>query len=96
MLSSKVRPQSVCIVLDHSLAAELLPYLEPEMGAQAQGRRKPRAEQDGGDKGKGQNTLLDQFVKKSATDESQSGQPAMTIVMNEDGTMMSVPVEPPS
>ena len=91
-----MRPQSVCIVLDHSLAAELLPYLEPETGAQAQGRRKPRAEQDGGDKGKGQNTLLDQFVKKSATDESQSGQPAMTIVMNEDGTMMSVPVEPPS
>ncbi|KAI0754893.1 hypothetical protein C8Q80DRAFT_396365 [Daedaleopsis nitida] len=74
------------------LAIELLPYLEPEPAAP--GRRKPRAEQEGGSKGKGKNTLLDQFVKR--TDESQEDEgPAMNIVMNEDGTMSMAPADVP-
>lgn len=70
--------------------------MEPESAAQAPGRRKPRAEQDGG---KGKSTLLDQYIKKPAVDDDQDGDqedgPAMNIVMNEDGTMVSVPTEVP-
>ena len=79
------------------MSSELLPYLEPESGAQAPGRRKPRAEQDGG---KGTNTLLDQFVQKSTDGDKQEGddedQPATKVVIMEDGTMVSVPAEAPS
>ncbi|KAI0720556.1 histone-fold-containing protein, partial [Cerioporus squamosus] len=76
---------------------ELLPYLEPEPAAP--GRSKARTK-DGNEGGKltGQSTMLDQFVKKSAKDDSPDGQgrgaPQTRVLTLEDGTMEVVPVEP--
>ena len=78
--------------------SERLLWLEPE--TTAAGRRKPRAdtERDSG-KGAAKNTMLDQFVKKSAKTGSPDGDddgPEMNIVMNEDGSMSMMPVDEPS
>ena len=78
--------------------SELLPYLEPEPAAP--GRSKART-REGNERSKltGQNTMLDQFVKKPAKDgtpDEDDGTPQTEVITHEDGTMEVVPVEAPS